>query len=239
MSSANAVAADFLVNTTIDDSGDKVNGSESIYGIDSMNISSVGDLITVDIYTNFVNSNNRYDANDGRIVFGDLLISTQGANSPFDYAFVLSDGRESNYSNNSKWNTKEKNKQGTLTEISSTITSKDYHGADSYTSSGEVMAGTAVGNGTEGDWSTTNYGRYTGLTDKISFSFNVNGIDAFQNASQLAFSWGMSCANDIVSGIANVTNPIKVPEPATALLMLLALGFMVSRRNKKSSYFSA
>ncbi|TYK66556.1 PEP-CTERM sorting domain-containing protein [Colwellia echini] len=236
LSSANVFAADFLVNTTIDDSGDYVNGAESKYGIDRMNVSSVGDLVTVDIYTNFVNYNKSTSAGGKNIVFGDLLISTAGS-SDYDYAFVLSEGRSNSYKNNSSWKEKDWDNDGTLTKIDSTITSETYHNYSSAVGSGEVMSsGTDI---KDGSWSVTNYGKRTGNTDLISFSFNVNGIDAFQNASQLAFSWGMSCANDIVSGVANVTRSVNVPEPAAWLLMLLALGFMVNRRNKKADNFSA
>ena len=69
----------------------------------------------------------------------------------------------------------------------------------------------------------------------ISFSFNVNGIDAFQNASQLAFSWAMSCANDVVDGVVSVNRPTSVPEPATVLLMLAAFGFMAKSRKTNTA----
>ncbi|TWX66331.1 PEP-CTERM sorting domain-containing protein [Colwellia demingiae] len=237
-SSANVLAADFLVDTTISDLQGDANGGWA-YEIKKMYVQwADNDLITVDIYTNFVGYNNRTSAGNSRIVLGDLLIGTKGKSNPFDYAFVLSD-RDSNLYSNSKYRTKHWDKKGNLTEIDSTLSSKDYHGSPSNTGTGEVMAGTTKGNSTEGDWSVNNYGWKTGKTDKISFSFNVNGIDAFQNASQLAFSWAMSCANDVVDGVVNVDRPTSVPEPTTLLLMLLALGFMAKSRNKKANDFSA
>jgi len=248
-SSANVFSADFLVDTTINDSNHDAlggNGTGWKYEIDKMDVQwADSGLITVDIYTNFVGHNNKNSSGrygNGNIVLGDLLMSTNGADTPYNYAFVLSDkDKAKNYSkdyNNGRWD-KHWNKQGTFTEIDSTVTSKDYHGEYSNTATGEVMAGNKVGTGQQSNWSVDNYGRYSGKTDKISFSFNVNGIDAFQNASQLAFSWAMSCANDVVDGVVNVDRPTSVPEPTTLLLMLLALGFMAKSRNKKANDFSA
>jgi hypothetical protein len=246
----NVFAADFLVDTTINDAiGDAKgpSGSEWKYEIEKMDVQWANDgVITVDIYTNFVGYNNKYSSGRhgaGNIVMGDLLISTDGADTPYDYAFVLSDNdRHDDYSkdyDNGRWD-KHWNKEGTFTEIDSTLTSKDYHGENSATASGDVMAGDTIGNGIDADWSVDNFGRYSNQTDKISFSFNVNGIDAFQNASQLAFSWAMSCANDIVEGVATVNRPAtSVPEPATLLLMFIALGLMAKSRKTKVNKFSA
>jgi hypothetical protein len=250
-SSANVFATDFLVDTTINDANNDAHGG-SKYNIDKMDIKwASNDVITVDIYTNFIGSNNKYSRGQGnnRIVLGDLLIGTQGGSDPaYDYAFVLSDNdRKGNYSQDWRYTNGGRswaydnhwNKQGTFTEIDSTITARGYHGQDASIGSGEVMAGNRVGTGIQSDWSIDNYGRHTGNTDKISFSFNVSGIDAFQNASQLAFSWAMSCANDVVDGVVNVDRPTSVPEPGTLLLMLLALGFMAKSYSKKANGFSA
>ena len=239
-SSANVFAADFLVDTTIDDANyDAVGGWK--YEIDKMDVRWASDgLITVDIYTNFVDYNNEYSTGrgNGNIVLGDLLIGTDGANSPFDYAFVLSDAdrERTQYYSQDHWDN-----TGTLTEIGSTVTAKEYHNNSSSVQNGKVMAGNTIGAGQQSAWSVDrqNTGPNRDNYDLISFSFNVNGIDAFQNASQLAFSWAMSCANDVVDGVVSVNRPTSVPEPATLLLMLLALAFMAKSRSKKSNDFSA
>ncbi|ALO33469.1 hypothetical protein CMT41_01110 [Colwellia sp. MT41] len=251
-SSANLFAADFFVNTTIDDANNDAVGGWK-YEIDKMDVKWASDgLITIDIYTNFVDYNNEYSTgsswqydsdwqwkSNGNIVLGDLLIGTDGANSPFDYAFVLSDAdrQRQKYWEKSHWDN-----TGTLTEISSTLTAKEFHNNSSSVQEGQVMAGDIVpGTGQQSAWSVdrqntgANYDNY----DVISFSFNVSGIDAFQNASQLAFSWAMSCANDIVAGVVSVNRPTSVPEPATGLLMLLAFAFMAKIRSKKANDFSA
>jgi len=241
--SANVFSADFLVDTTINDSMGDAHGGDK-YEVSKMDVQwAVNDVITVDIYTNFVGHNNSSSAGNRGIVLGDLLISTQGDNTPYDYAFVLSDkDRKKNYSrdyDHGVWD-KHWDKQGTFTEIDSTRTSKDYHNNSNAVLDGQVMADGTVGTGQKSAWSIDNFGRYSGQMDKISFSFNVNGIDAFQNASQLAFSWAMSCANDVVDGVVSVNRPsTNVPEPASLLLMLLALAFMAKSRSKKSNGFSA
>lgn len=241
-SSASAFSADFLVDTTIDDAnGDAAGGW--IYEIDKMDVQWANDgLITVDIYTNFVDYNNEKGTGygNGKIVLGDLLIGTDGANSPFDYAFVLSDAdrQRQKYYEKDHWDN-----TGTLTEISSTVTSKEYHNNSSRVQNGEVMAGDTVGSGRQSAWSVDrqNAGDNHDNFDIISFSFNVNGIDAFQNASQLAFSWAMSCANDVVDGVVSVNRPDsnKIPEPATFVLMFIALGLMAKSRKNKTDKFSA
>ncbi len=106
---------------------------------------------------------------------------------------------------------------------------------------GQIMAGTTVGTGQENAWTVDrqNTGSNFDNYDKISFSFNVNGIDAFQSASQSAFSWAMSCANDVVEGLVNVNRPTSVPEPTALLLMLFALGLIAKTRRKKAQYLSA
>lgn len=238
LSTANVFAADFLVDTTFADPDPGAGGWQ--YDIDSMAVSSVGDLVTVDIFTNFVDYNNMYDVNSGKIVFGDLLISTTGDLDNFDYAFKLSDAdRKGNYYSaaaGSHWD-----KTGALVAIDNVITSKQYHGTNSNTASGDVLAGTTTAGttGTASGWTIDRQNKNDGF-DQISFSFNVGGIHDFQSASQIAFSWAMSCANDVVEGVANVTNPTtSVPEPATLLLVLIALGLMANSRKSKKQNFSA
>ena len=78
---------------------------------------------------------------------------------------------------------------------------------------------------------------------KISFSFNVTGIQAFENATTLALSWAETCFNDDVHETFAVkrggNEPAIVPEPTTIVLMLLALVGMVYRQRIKSNSFSA
>lgn len=253
LSSANVFSADIISKTTIHDAtNDAVgsSGNEWKYEVNKMDVQWVDDVVTVDIYTNFVDYNGRYGTgyryvdgdkvSNGKIVFGDLLMSTDGGDTPFNYAFVLPENvrKYNDYDSHSNWGGK-----GALTEIDSTLTAKEYHHDSNSVQNGEVLAGNQVGDSIEGNWSIfrQNTGSNHDRFDRISFSFNVNGIDAFQNAAQLAFSWGMSCANDMVHGVVNTNRPviIPVPEPATLLLMFLAFAFMVKTRGKKVDSFSA
>jgi len=245
--STQVLASNLLVKTTIDDAkGDAVGGWK--YEVDRMDIKwTRKDQITVDIYTNFVDYNNELSlsGSDKKIVMGDLLMSTNGENTPFNYAFLLSDAdrQQSNYYTKNHWD-----KTGTLSQISATaganantsaVGANKYHGNSSTAQNGKVMGRNPVGAGRESSWTVDrqNTGIHRNNFDKISFSFNVSGLDAFKNASQVAFSWTMSCANDIVSGVVDINNrpgtkPVNVPEPATFLLLLIGLGFIVnSRRN--------
>lgn len=239
----NAFASDLLVDTNISDaSGDAVGGWK--YEIDKMNVSwDQNDQITVDIYTNFVDYNNQYGTGqgNGNIVLGDLLMSTRSNTSSYNYAFVLSDTdrMRNNYASQSHWDN-----SGNFTKIKSTLSAKDYHNNSSSVQNGQVMANETIGSGLNSAWTVDrqNTGQYRNNYDKISFSFNVSGIRAFQNASQVAFSWAMTCANDVVSGIASVNRPnvpVTIPEPTTLLLMLLALAFLAKSRSKKANAFSA
>lgn len=242
-SSATAFASDLLVDTSIDDSFDPGSGGWR-FDIERMDVQWAADeTITVDVYTNFVDYNNRYSTYDsdgdftGNIVLGDLLMSTDGGDTPYNYAFVLSDSVRESYYSSSRGDYWERT--GNFTEISSTITSEEYHDDSVNVSSGTVLAGETVGAGREGDL-TINRINASDNFDIISFSFNVNGISAFQTAEQVAFSWAMSCANDVVEGVVSVNRPgsNSIPEPATMLLMLLALGFMANSRKKADNSVS-
>jgi hypothetical protein len=242
-------SSDLLVNTTIDDAkGDAVGGWK--YEVDRMDIKwTQEDQITVDIYTNFVDYNNQLSlsGSDKKIVMGDLLMSTNGDNTPFNYAFLLSDAdrQQSNYYTQNHWD-----KTGTFSQIAaaegenentSAVGSKKYHGQSSAAQNGKFMARNTVGVGIQSNWSVDrqNAGASYNNFDKISFSFNVSGIDAFKNSAQIAFSWTMSCANDIVDGVVNVDRPTNVPEPAMFLLMLIGLGFIANAKKRKQHDFSA
>jgi hypothetical protein len=71
------------------------------------------------------------------------------------------------------------------------------------------------------------------VNDYISFSFNIGGL-GLTDPSQLAFRWAMTCANDVISGVAYAPgNNGQVPEPAAITLLLsglFGLGFIRRRR---------
>lgn len=246
LASANAMATDITVggsSVSIDDresAGDRdANGRDSTYNIDQMDVSwSSDNTITVDIFTNFANfshnngtetHNNEHGYYGERIVYGDLLIGVDSGSS-FNYAFSLGGMRTSQDAFSGS-------DVGGLYLINGTTTSRDRHtnsnGRARY--DGDIF-GNTIGNelGNNTSWSVSH--------GKISFSFNVAGLTIFENAQSLALSWAESCFNDDVHGefdIARKNKPADVPEPATLILMLLALAGVAYRQKNKRNSFSA
>lgn len=68
--------------------------------------------------------------------------------------------------------------------------------------------------------------------NKVIFTMNISGIDALMSADSLAFRWAMTCANDIIEGVAKVGARTSVPEPSTIFLMLAAIAGLAMRRKK-------
>lgn len=219
--------------------GDRdANGRDSTYNIDQMDVTwSADNTITVDIFTNFANfshnnntetHNNEHNYYGEKIVYGDLLIGIDNGSS-FNYAFSLGDMRTSQDAFGGT-------DAGGLYAIDGTTTSRDRHtnsnGRARY--DGDIF-GNTVGNeiGNNTSWGVSH--------GKISFTFNVAGLSVFENASTLALSWAESCFNDDVSGMFELsrTRPADVPEPATVVLMLLALAGIAYRQKNKRDSFSA
>jgi hypothetical protein len=245
LASTSVYATDISVGgstVSIDDresAGDRdANGRDSTYNIDQMNVSwSSDNTITVDIFTNFANfthnnntetHNNEHGYYGDNIVYGDLLIGVDNGSS-FNYAFSLGDMRTSQdaFAGNST---------GGLYQISGTTSSRDHHN----NSNGRARYNGAVFGNTIGNelGNNTSWGVSYG---KISFTFNVAGLSIFENASSLALSWAESCFNDDVNGTFAVrrNRPATVPEPASIVLMLLALAGIAYRQKNKRKYFSA
>jgi len=206
-------------------------GDDYKYNIDQMDVTWASDnTITVDILTNFdYTKNNDYGYKGNKIVFGDLLIST-GSN--YNYAFSLGNSRY--WENNSFTTT-----TGGLYAINGTTKSRDYH----WKNGGAARQGSVFGN-TVGSELNSGSSSWSSNYKKISFSFNVGGISAFQNASSIALSWAMSCFNDNVHTNLSVNHPPngdpkEVSEPATIFIMLLALSGLVLIRRKQTNTFSA
>ena len=72
----------------------------------------------------------------------------------------------------------------------------------------------------------------------LSFTMDVSGT-ALATANQIAFRWAMTCANDIIEGLASVApgggggggdNITAVPEPQTLMLLLLGMAGIAYRR---------
>ena len=235
--SLSSSATDIKVDDTItDELGDASGGSK--YEIQGMDVYwGSDDKIVVSVYTNFANYNNRVGVggNGNKIVFGDLLLGTAGNVGTYDYAFRLTDGRFDDYMSTQALNwVGSSDNVGGLYSISGTQSSKDYHGLTSTTLNGAVMGIASGGVLNTGNW-TVDTQRMSAGFDTVSFMFDVSGIAAFQNSTQLALSWAMSCFNDNVTGSVSVLITKSVPEPQTLLLFILAIAAMTFRHKKQSS----
>jgi hypothetical protein len=246
LATSSAYATDISMDGTsvsVDDRADAGQGG-SIYDINQMDVSWASDnTITVDIFTNFANtnsqgntSNNKYrnGSNRKKIVYGDLLIgANNNGSSDFNYAFSLGDlfgGWNTRFSKYNRFN----QTNGGLYEVNGTKTAGQYHGYSS--DKGSVFGNTT---GSELNAGTSSWSAGNG---KVSFSFNVSGLDAFKNATSLSLSWAMSCYNDAVHDTFAVNRgnkPAIVPEPSTMILMLLALVGITYRQRSKRNSFSA
>lgn len=250
LASTNTMATDITVGgstVSIDDresAGDSdAVGNDNVYNIDQMDVSwSSDNTITVDIFTNFANlshdggtethNNQSSHSYFGRnIMYGDLMIGVDS--DSFNYAFNLSENRgiQTGFENSST---------GGLYNIenSNTWTSRQWHN----NSDGSARRNGIVSANTNGLTEIDANSSWSVSHGKISFSFNVANLDVFRNASTLALSWAETCFNDAVHGefdIARKNKPADVPEPATIVLMLLALAGVASRQKNKRNSFSA
>jgi hypothetical protein len=74
------------------------------------------------------------------------------------------------------------------------------------------------------------------VTFEIKDFFALNGLPAIYNTS-LTLAWTMSCANDVILGVAEIPkNSIATPLPAGAMLLLSGLAGLgvLGRRKRKS-----
>jgi hypothetical protein len=177
--------------------GDVISSASSydFFNIVGMNVDIVGNQMNVDILTN-------YDETDSRALgtkFGDLFISVDGwtpyGDSPYD---------EDDASNGTTWEFAFDVSQGKLYDISA-------HQDRIILS----YAGGTFRNGQEveidpTDLTATGNGGSAGRSDAYyAMSFDIAGLD--WELTDLAFHWGMTCANDVIEGV-------PTPEPATMIL---------------------
>lgn len=238
---------------------DDINGKSYIYDVDTMFISRVGTTLNIDIFTAFYNNigQNGIDLGDLFLAadvanndtgsspwnpttnspyYGDQFSSTSNSNTGtnWNYAYSLGDTRDT------------RSGVGELRDFNSnqlvdTANGRNYR---------EGQAVTVNNNGSYNSYGTSSwnvdnsysYAKRVGNTNngygKVSFSFDVTGT-ALATANQIAFRWSMTCANDIIEGLASFApqpggGSTTVPEPSTVVLMLLAMAGLIYRRKENS-----
>ncbi|NQZ21634.1 MAG: PEP-CTERM sorting domain-containing protein [Colwellia sp.] len=227
-----------------------IHGDSFKFDVDKMVVSRDGTILNVDIFTAFYND-------IGSIKLGDLFMATgNGLESPWDpngdqpnendrysnsgsntgtdwnYVYDLGGGR------GSKSGTGEL-KSGfttadliTSSELHSDIGVRDNQAVRIADKNSQTIHSSSAWNVDDNySYAKTVGGSYNGY-GKVSFSFDVTGT-ALATANQIAFRWAMTCANDIIEGVASFTpadNSTVVPEPQTIILMLLAMAGLIYRR---------
>jgi hypothetical protein len=224
-----------------------INGKSSLYDVDQMFVSRVGTTLSVDIFTAFYN-----DINTDDIMLGDLFMAADNSfnstrESPWNPKKNTFKDRFTSNKNQSNtgtnWNYvydlggSRNSKSGTgdlRTGFSNNnlIVSSDEHQNARYNQA--VRSGNDGTTITSSHWSVGGRSYKIGNVGygKVSFSFDVANT-ALATANQIAFRWAMTCANDIIEGVASFAPPrdtIAVPEPQTFVLMLLAMLGLIYRR---------
>lgn len=215
-------------------------GDAAKFNIHGANVSRVGNMLTVDIYTNFAGYADNalfagYTKNGKGIGYGDLFLSagwTPAGTAPYatdnnvngnkwTYAVALSD----------RWAVNGGAGQATLYQLNGATNNANALLAEDFFKPGvifrngqEVAVDTAAGPTAirSADWSVNTDFNYAAndQDDFIRFYVNIAGT-ALANAAWIGVHWGMTCANDVIEGGVR-----QVPEPASLALSLGALGLL-------------
>jgi hypothetical protein len=242
-----------------------VNGGISRYDIDKMLVSRDGTTLSVDIFTSFYNDVNRNDIKLGDLFMAADEDLNGTAISPWnpngnqpnkgdrytDSATDSNTGTDWNYVYDLSGARNSMSGTGQLKSGfgSNQVVSSSYlHGTSSRDNQAVMLAdrnSDIVHDSSS--WSVDNRASYQRTHSyntsrsigygKVSFSFDVSGT-ALATANQIAFRWAMTCANDIIEGVASFTpqggGSTPVPEPETIVLMLLAMAGFTYRRKVKN-----
>jgi hypothetical protein len=178
-------------------------GNTDFFQIVSMDVSISGDRLNVSILTNYVNHVGLYNTE-----LGDLFISTNGWH-PYGTAPYLED----NWSKGEAWEYVFDVSNGNLYSVDPSVIIWSYAPTGYIWRNGQEVLYNSNGQtpATTGGSATINSGNHL-----YNLSINIAGVGALSSLDNLAFHWGMTCANDVIEGA-------PVPEPATLLISALGL----------------
>ena len=223
----NATAAPTIISDEYwgaDDHGwEDVIGNQSFFDIFDATVELNGTILSVDIHTNFANNGlgtfRDYTTSGNGIGYGDLFLSSAWnphGSTPYkddDYA----NGTTWTYGftlDNRWWDGTGTGGIGTLYSLSpgDILRSEHLMTGGTYRNGQEVavdIEGLTPGN--IGSWSIDS------TNNIVSFLVDISGTGLL-TGDEIAFHWGMTCANDVIEGSA------PVPEPST--MLLFGTGFL-------------
>ncbi len=201
-------------------------GDAGKFGISSMDVSLVGNWLSVTINTPFASTGlgsfTGLTPNGKGIGFGDLFLSSDGW-APAGSAPYLSDDHsngevwEYGISLSDRWSTTSSSSLYSLSGSNndSALLSEDFLNSGIFRDGQEVAVDTASLTTT----ALANLTSFSNDASSITFGLDVSGTSLL-GASSIGIHWGMTCGNDTIEGAYNV------PEPATIVLMLLGIAFI-------------
>ncbi len=246
-----ALVLDTYIGGNGADLSDEVVGNPGVYGIDSasLEIDDANDRLYVTIYTAFAGRADERRASGltetyyGRgmdnnqspmgIGYGDLFLSI-GLGGGWDY--VLSLGSDRNEANN-RW---KDSGVASLYRVSDVLSDGSLLNSNDFISAGfgsyrenELIAADAGGAKalTEGNtWNSTH-------GNSLLFSLDISGT-GLKLEDGIGLHWGMTCANDVIEGLADAPGPggdNLVPAPAAFWLLAPVLFLFAGSRLRRSA----
>jgi hypothetical protein len=208
-------------------------GNAAWFGISSMDVELVNNMLTVTINTPFPDAGlGTFGgiAPDGGVAFGDLFLSSTGWD-PSGTGLYSGD----DHSNGTQWDFGisltdrwSETSAATLYGLDAVVGNPDALLSDDFLTGGVFRNGQEVAVNTGTANMLTNTATFGTSTGKVIFTVDVAGT-ALANADSIGLHWAMTCGNDTIEGEYNV------PEPSVIALFglgLLGLGF--ARRRKYS-----
>jgi hypothetical protein len=197
-------------------------GEYSRFGVDSLNVSAAGNMMTVTINTPYARAYT--EGKTFGFAPGDLFISVNGWNPYGTGPQYMADTH--GYGETWEFGV---NRSGVYNLNGATINQSNLNGLDGrswvYRAGQEwtFTGGTPVGE--------TTFFEINGASNTITYIFDISGM-GLTGGEVLGFHWTMQCGNDVIEGAA------PVPEPSTILLLgtgLIGLwGVRKRRRGQKA-----